>query len=44
MKLTNSEKLNLINTMDFIDFDADCEGIVYVLVEDNDKIGIYFMK
>lgn len=37
MELTNSEKLDLINTMDFIDFDADCEGIVYVLVEDNDK-------
>lgn len=37
MKLTNSEKLDLINTMEFIDFDADCEDIIYVLAEDNDK-------
>ena len=37
MKLTDNEKLDLINTMEFVDSDADCEGILYVLVEDNEE-------
>lgn len=35
MLLTDSEKLELINTMEFIESDGDCDGIVYVLVDDN---------
>ncbi len=33
--LNDKEKLELINKMEFIESDADCDGIIYVLVEDN---------
>lgn len=33
--LTDNEKIDLINSMKFIESDADSDGINYVLVEDN---------
>lgn len=33
MEMTNQEKLDLINSLEIVDVDMDCEGLIYAHVE-----------